>query len=217
MKREISKGLKQLLEYVEVLGGSAAGMRGLTRLALALGLALSWGVQRAEAQAQGAQAGAKRSAAGFLFGMSVADVDNTNPRQLAGLQGSTLISDSISLGGYYLLPGRVEGQGHRQFDYSLHGIEVAYHIINQTGDTSLALRTGISKIRTEIDGSQVIFSPYHTGLALGYDHYLLSWATVGFEGSIFRFANSRTNLAGTEYREGQFTLINFMLALKIRF
>ncbi len=170
------------------------------------------------AEAQTAQAGHRRSAVGLVLGMSVADVSNTNPRQLSGLQGSTLISESISLGGYYLLPGSVHGEGHRRFDYSLHGIQLAYHMRNDTGDTSLALRTGMTKIRTEVEGSsQVIFSPYHTGLSLGYDHYLWSWLTVGFEGSVVRFANSQTTLGESEYREGQFTLINFMLALKLRF
>ena len=69
---------------------------------------------------------------------------------------------------------------------TLHGIQLAYHMTNQTGDTSLALRTGMTKIRTDMDSNQVIFSPYHTGLALGYDHYLWSWFTVGFEGSTIR-------------------------------
>ena len=162
------------------------------------------------------QAADQTSQMGLLFGLSVPNADNTNPRQLYGIRGSAFVTPSLSLGGYYLVSGKIEGKDGRDFDYSLHGIEGAYHIVSPRGDTFMGLRVGLSKVRTDVSGTKVIHSPDHVGVALGYDYYLTTWMSVGFEGSYVRVKSSESTQTGGQFAEDSFNIISFLLSLQFR-
>lgn len=153
---------------------------------------------------------------GFVYGMSVPDSDNSNPHRIFGVKGLAYLLPQFSLGGYYLDSGKNEGTGARQFDYTLHGIEGAFHILNGAGDTFVALRVGSSKVHTEENGVRLIFSPYHYGLAAGYDYSILPWLSFGFEGSFLHVDSSTTTANTVYYSEDSFGLMQFLAAVQFR-
>lgn len=155
-------------------------------------------------------------AVGFVYGISVPDADNSNPHRIFGVKGLAFLTPQLSLGGYYLDSGKNEGTGARRFDYTLHGIEGAFHILNGAGDTFIALRVGSSKLHTEEAGTRLILSPYHYGLAAGYDYSVFSWLSFGFEGSFLHINSSSTTTNSVHYQEDSFGLMQFLGAIQFR-
>lgn len=153
---------------------------------------------------------------GILYGLSVPDAENTNPHHMYGVKGSAFLAPVFSVGGYYLISGKTEGGGGDKFDWSLHGLEASYHIPSGSGDTFVAFRAGLSKIRTQKNSVDVIFSPYHYGIASGYDYYLTSWLSLGFEGSYYHVQKSRTDLNSVRYDNDSFNIMSFMVSLLLR-
>lgn len=157
----------------------------------------------------------------MIGGLSVPDLTKANPRRVFGIRGHALLGASIGIGGYYLISGKEEGSNGSKFEFSLHGFEVAYHILNGTGDIYLSFRAGVSKIRTK-DNTNLIdlmYSPYHYGIAVGQEYYF--WGNiiaVGYEGSILHAQPSRTtDTSGTMYYQDAFNLLSFMGTLHVRF
>jgi hypothetical protein len=155
---------------------------------------------------------------GFLAGLTVPDAENTLPHHIAGIKGAAFISPTISLGGYYLVSGKSEGDDGLKFDYSIHGVEFGYHIPAAKGDTTVAFRTGVTKIRTEdvATSTSLIYSPYHYGLAVSYDYYLTNWVSLGFEGSYIHMEDSRTTGGGLKFEQDSFNMIGFLIVLQFR-
>jgi len=153
---------------------------------------------------------------GLVYGYNVPDADNTNPHQIFGIKGSAFLKPNFSIGGYYLIANKDEGSGGREFEYSLHGLEATYHTPTNTGDTFFGFRVGLTKVKTDSNGEDVIFSPYHFGFAAGYDHFLASWVSVGFEGSYTHVQKSETTKNTVQYEEESFSTIQFLLSLQIR-
>lgn len=155
---------------------------------------------------------------GMIGGFSVPDADNSSPRMIHGFKGAAFISPNFSLGGYYLLHGKNQGSGGRKFQYSLHGIEAAYHVPSGSGDTFVALRAGLSKVHTEVESTQelLLYSPNHFGLTSGFDYFITSWFSLGFEGSFIKVQASRTSVLGTVYNEDSFSIINFLVSMQFR-
>lgn len=154
---------------------------------------------------------------GVLYGLSVPDAQNSNPRSLYGVKGTANLSPSLSLGGYYLVNSAEEGSGGRKFEYSLHGIEGAFRIPKGAGATFVGLRAGLSKVRSEsTTGDKYILSPYHYGLVTGHDFSLTKWLSIGFEGSYIVFEGSKTTENGTLYEEEPFNAISFLVSLQFR-
>lgn len=153
---------------------------------------------------------------GAMYGLSVADSDNTVAHRFWGVKGMAFLSPVLSVGGYYLKTAEAESSGGQRFDYSIHGIEAAYHILTNTGDTSLAARVGLSKVETVQSNTDLIFSPYHWGVAVSYDYFLTSWFSLGFEGSYLHAEQGKTTVSGTDYRLDSFNFINFMVSVMLR-
>ena len=163
--------------------------------------------------AEGSSAG---SQFGMLYGLSVADADNTVPHKLWGAKGMAFFAPTLSVGGYYFKTSGSDGSGGQKFNYSIHGIEGAYHIVTGTGDTSIAARIGLTKIKTVQSGTELIFSPYHWGAAVSYDYFLTTWFSLGFEGSYLHAEQGKTTVSGTSYRQDSFNFINFMVSMMLR-
>jgi hypothetical protein len=104
-----------------------------------------------------------------------------------------------------------------KFRYSIHGIQNAYHIPTQSGDAFIALRIGISKVNTNPSGSDIIFSPYHYGIASGYDYNINNFFSVGFEGSFLHVFQSSTNQNGLEVTQKAFNIMSFLVAFQVKF
>jgi len=154
---------------------------------------------------------------GILYGRSVPDAENTNPFGLAGVKGEGFVTPVFTLGGYYLVSDKSgEPAQTDKFRYSLHGIQGSYRMPSAKGEAFLSLRTGITKLKTTNDGLDRTFSPYHYGVATGYDFVLLSWLSVGFEGSYLHVQDSKTTEVGARFQERSFNIINFMVALQLR-
>lgn len=157
------------------------------------------------------------SEVGILYGLSVPDVANTNPHELYGVKGSTFLGGAFSVGGYYLQSGHTQGHNGVDFDYTMTGIDAAYHFPNGGGDTYLGIRGGITKLAMSPSNVDVLYSPYHYGVMLGYDYYVTSWLTFGFEGSYVHVESSTDTKSGTVYTQDKWSLINFLVDLSFRF
>lgn len=154
---------------------------------------------------------------GIVYGSSVPDSDNTKPYWLTGVKGAAYVMPTVSVGGYYYFSD-TSGQpsSTEKFRYSLHGLEVAYHMPAGTGEVFFALRGGFSKVETESAGTKVTYSPYHLGMATGYDYFLAPWFSVGFEGSFLHAKKSYTTDAGVDHDLDAFNILNFLATVQIR-
>jgi hypothetical protein len=103
------------------------------------------------------------------------------------------------------------------FKYSLHGVEIAFHVPVKSGDSYYALRAGLAKVRTNPSGVDLTYSPYHYGFAVGYDYTLTSTFSIGFEGSYIQCFNSKTSNQGTIYELERFNILTFLAVLQARF
>lgn len=179
-------------------------------LTTALMMLLLLGAGTAHAQQTGAQFG-------LVYGLSVPDADNTNPFKVWGLKGQAFMAPQFTIGGYYWQSDR-SGQisSANKFAYELTGIETAYHLLTQQGDTSFAVRAGVTKVSENPNLIDMTFSPYHYGIALGYDYYLTNHTSVGFEGSYIHVLPGRTTMGGMEYDTQSFNIISFLLSFLVR-
>ena len=160
----------------------------------------------------------KGSQFGVVWGLSVPDADNTNTFNLFGVKGAAIISPQFSTGGYYLTSNKAgELSDTQKFRYSLTGVQAAYHMPASGGDTFFALRIGMTKLQKNISPSlEGTFSPYHYGIATGYDYYLGESFSMGFEGSYLHVLPGRTNISGTDHNQDSFNIINFLISLQLR-
>ena len=164
-----------------------------------------------------AQANTGGAKVGLMMGYSVPDADNTKPRRNWGAVGSAMLGAKFSIDGYYLVADKQTGTSAREFKYSTHGLGVTYHTVAGKGDTFFGLRAGLSKVETNQSGVDVVFSPYHWGIASGYDYKIWKALTLGFQGSLLLFDDSDTSVNGTNYTEDQFRTINFSVTAKFSF
>ena len=170
----------------------------------------------AAAGSQTAYADGKGSQFGVLYGLSVPDAQNTNTFRMMGFKGQAFILPTLSAGGYFLQTDKSGQQSlTNKFSYSLTGIESAYHIPTGSGDTFIGMRVGMTKLLSTGGGNDLIFSPYHYGLTTGYDYYLGTYLSIGFEGSYLHVQPGRTaDAAGIEYNKDSFNVINFLVAVQ---
>jgi hypothetical protein len=154
---------------------------------------------------------------GVLYGFSVPDLSDTNSYHLFGVKGEAFLNPAFSIGGYYLVSDKSGQMGSNKFTYSLHGIETAYHFPGATGDTFIAFRVGLTKIHAAPSNTDVIYSPYHYGVACGYDYLVKSWLMMGFEGSYLHIENGKSTVSNQTFLEDSFNIINFMVSLQFRF
>lgn len=153
---------------------------------------------------------------GVLYGFSVPDADNSNPHKMFGVKGTANITSNFSIGGYYYTAGQELGTGGQNFDYSLHGLEAALQLPGGNGATFVAFRAGITKVKTDMFGPAVIFSPYHYGIASGYNYSVASWFTLGFEGSFLYAEQSTTTTNNTPYELDSFSVLSFLVSMQFR-
>ena len=159
----------------------------------------------------------KGSQFGIVWGLSVPDADNTNVFHVFGVKGASFFNPQFSLGGYFFVSDKA-GQisSSDQFNYSLTGVETAYHMPATAGDTFLAFRMGVTKLQTSPNQTSVIVSPYHYGVAVGYDYYWNGTLSLGFEGSYMHCLPGRTTITGTEYDIPSFNIISFLVSIQVR-
>lgn len=154
---------------------------------------------------------------GVMWGYSVPDAANTQPYRLFGVKGSAFLTPQITLGGYYLMTDN-SGQPPNgdKFRYSIHGIESSYHIPNSGGETVVGVRVGMTKVHGKEGTTDLVYSPYHYGLAVGYDWYLFTKLSFGFEGSYVHVLKGRTTYGTGTIESSPFDMLNFMLTLQFR-
>ena len=99
----------------------------------------------------------------------------------------------------------------------MHGIEALLNLGGGKGDTFISFRVGITKIRTEVNSVDCIFSPYHYGFASGYDFLITSWLTAGFDGSFMYVQGSSLNKGGFNNELKGFSVLNFLATLQLKF
>ena len=64
------------------------------------------------------------------------------------------------------------------------------------GDTFIALRVGMTKLVQTFNGADLTYSPYHYGVATGYDYYITGTLSIGFEGSYIHVQPGRGVING---------------------
>lgn len=166
---------------------------------------------------QSAKAQDRAALMGLAYGITVPDADNTNPRFMFGFTGTAYLGTSFSFGGYYYMGGAEEGSGARNFNYSMAGLQAFYNLpLGQTA-TFFGAKFGMTKLKTRPGNADLIFSPYHMGIAAGSDYFITERICVGVEGFFLRMSNSTTNLNGQAYSEDSFNLIGFMATTKMSF
>jgi hypothetical protein len=159
----------------------------------------------------------KGSQFGMMYGLSVPDADNTNAFRAFGIKGEAYLVPSFSAGGYYIQSDHSgEVSSTQKFRYSLTGVEAAYHIPAAQGDTFIGFRMGMTKLQESPSATDLTYSPYHYGIATGYDFYLTSVFSIGFEGSYLHVLPARTSVGGATYIQDSFNLINFLVSLQLR-
>jgi hypothetical protein len=172
----------------------------------------------AATMACGAHADGAGAQFGIVYGMSVPDAENTNPYRMAGVKGEAFITPAFSAGGYYMMSDKSgEPSQLEKFRYSLHGVQSAYHIPSANGDTFVAFRVGLTKVKaTPATSVDKTFSPYHYGIATGYDYHLTSWMSFGIEGAYLHVQRSRTSDTSGRFEQDSFNIINFMVTAQLR-
>lgn len=159
----------------------------------------------------------KGSQFGLMYGKSVPDAENTNAYTLTGVKGEAFFTPQLSVGGYYLMSDKDgEPSSLEKFRYSFHGIQAAYHIPASGGDTFIALRVGLTKVKNTVNAVDVTFSPYHYGIATGYDYHFGNYVSAGFEGSYLHAQRGRTSQGGSSVLLDSFNVISFLLTLQVR-
>lgn len=154
--------------------------------------------------------------AGLVYGYSVPDAANTAPYVLSGVKGSAFLNPTFSVGGYFLFSDKQGAPSETEkFRYSLHGLEGLYHMASAGGDTYFGLRIGITKVHTNPNGIDTVFSPYHYGVVAGYDIPVLSWLGLGFEASYLHAQRGKTNQNGSSVFLNSFNMMSFMVSLQI--
>lgn len=150
--------------------------------------------------------------AGFMYGYSVPDAQNTNPYILHGVKGSAFITPNFSTGGYFLMSDK-QGAPNAQekFRFGLSGVHATAHIPNGSGDTFVGIRIGITKVNTNPGGIDATFSPYHYGIGTGYDYHILPYLSVGFEGSYLHIQPGKTTQNGNTIEMDSFNIMSFMI------
>lgn len=182
---------------------------GISTFALTL-LTLAWS-PKLFAQDKGSQFG-------LVYGFSVPDADNTNPFKLSGIKGVTFIHAKISLGGYWYLSDRSGAPSETdKFQYSLHGVQTAFHMKGSKGDTNFALRAGLTKVRNNSGTTDMTFSPAHYGVAAGYDFFINAWLSYGFEGSYVKAMDAKVTAGGVEFEREGFNIVTFLAVIQMKF
>jgi hypothetical protein len=169
------------------------------------------------AAAFAAPAWGQGSQAGLVYGLSVPDAENTNPYMLTGIKGSARLTPYFSTGGYYMTSDKQGAPSSTdKFRYSIAGVEAVYHIVQGQGDTYFGVRAGITKIKTSPNGEDATFSPYHYGIATGYDYLIYPWLAVGFEGSYLHAERGKTIQNGATIQLDSFNIMSFLASIQIR-
>jgi hypothetical protein len=160
---------------------------------------------------------ATNSQFGIVWGLSVPDADNTGVFHIFGVKGEEFMTPQISFGGYFFVSDHSgENSDADKFRYSLTGVETAYHLPSGSGDTFIAVRMGVTKLRMTPNGNDVTYSPYHYGVATGYDYFMTSWLALGFEGSYLHVLPGRTNVVSGTYDLPSFNIISFLITMQFR-
>jgi hypothetical protein len=161
----------------------------------------------------------KGAQAGLMWGYSVPDAANTNQYKLFGVKGEAFFLPNFSAGGYYLLSDKSgDPSTTEKFRYSLHGVQAALHMNASGGDTFVALRMGLSKVKSTVNTEDLVFSPYHYGIATGYDYFIGTMFSLGFEGSYLHVQRGRTtDSSGASVNLDSFNIISFIGTAQLRF
>jgi hypothetical protein len=155
---------------------------------------------------------------GLIGGVSVPDAPNTNQYLLYGIKGSTFATESITIGGYYLMSNKGTQAAPDGFKYSIVGVQACYQIPAGAGETYLGVRAGITKVNITPLGTttELVMSPYHYGIFTGHDYNIREWLLLGFEGSYLHAETGRATSNGTTYVQDSFNIINFLVSIQVR-
>ncbi len=170
--------------------------------------------------ASNAFAGDKNSQFGLSYGFSVPDANNVGAYKMYGFKGEYFLTQSLSVGGYFLISdtsGQTSNASNNKFSYSLHGLDTAWHMPASNGESFVAFRMGVTKLHMNPGGQDLIYSPYHYGFASGYDFFVTSKLSLGFEGSYLHVLPGRSSFNNVTYDQPSFNIISFMVSMQFRF
>lgn len=153
---------------------------------------------------------------GGTFGLNIPDYEDTSARAAFGIVGGAKLGTELGLGGYFLSSNKEEtiNGARTDFNYSMYGIEGAYHFEGEAAGVYLGLRLGL----TNVDTGVADFAPYHWALLAGYNHWLMDNFSLGGEASFTSVAKDEDTLAsGATASLDAFNIIGFMATAKFWF
>jgi opacity protein-like surface antigen len=187
----------------------------MARFKLGLMLALVLSVTTLSAQAAEDKAGF----VGAVAGLSVPDADNSSARAMYGFTGGAKLGSEFGVAGYFLTSTKEESANGINYDfkYNLYGVQASYHFEGEAIGAWFGARLGLSKVTTKAGTVEIDGSPFHFGVAGGYDHFLTDNLSLGAEISYLNVAKFNSTVAGVTYESKAFNMINFLGAAKFWF
>lgn len=153
---------------------------------------------------------------GGIFGLHIPDAEDTSARAAFGVTGGAKLGSEWGFGGYYLNSAKEETVNGvaTDFDYSMYGVEGAYHFEGEAAGVYLGLRLGM----TNLDVGTLDSRPMHWGLLAGYNHWLMDNFSLGGEATFFNVASSDDTLTnGAVQNIDGFNVIAFQATAKFWF
>jgi hypothetical protein len=155
---------------------------------------------------------------GVSGGLAVPSLSNTSARPQWGFSAGAKLGSEFGLSGYYLTSTKDESinGASSTFAFDLYGVQASYHFEGEARGAFFGARLGMSKVTETVAGASVSTSPYHFGVAGGYDHFFNDVFSLGGEASFISVGQA--DAAGTgSLKTDAFNVLSFLLAAKLWF
>ncbi len=152
---------------------------------------------------------------GGFGGLHLPDAEDTSSRPAYGITGGVKLGTEWGIGAYYLTSSKEEDINgvKTDFDYSLVGVEIAYHFEGEAAGVHLGGRLGM----TTLEVGSLDSKPVHLGLMAGYNHWLSDHLSIGGEAALFNVASSEDTVAGVKRDIEGFNALSLMASLRLWF
>ena len=157
------------------------------------------------------------------LGLSVPNENNTTSRSIWGVDAGAKLGTEWGIGAYYSTSHKDESANGTTtpFNYDLYGITGGYYFEGSARGVYLGAMLGMSKVGSQLGGTNFTTSPMHWGLMAGYDYMITDHFSLGGQIDYVSISSSNTNVTvsgqSVTANTDQFSLLNFMLSARIWF
>lgn len=156
--------------------------------------------------------------AGGAFGVLVPNKSGSTARPQYGITAGAKLGSEFGLGAYYLTSKKDEAAPLGTFDLDFYGVEGSFHFEGEAKGAYFAARLGITKIDAETGATKVSVSPFHVGLAGGYNYAIAENVSVGGDIAFYSVSKGEaTSLTGAVVSVDSFSALGFLASAKFWF